>query len=63
MHENIIHLNEEAIKGQLSQLVRGTVEETLNKLLDEEADRMGQSLFLCDCKVRVPVLSSHKKAR
>lgn len=24
---------------------------------------MGQSLFLCDCKVRVPVLSSHKKAR
>lgn len=24
---------------------------------------LGQSLFLCDCKVRVPVLSSHKKAR
>lgn len=28
------------LKGQLSELVRGTVEETLNKLLDEEADRM-----------------------
>lgn len=43
MHENIIHLNEEAIKGQLSQLVRGTVEETLNKLLDEEADRIANA--------------------
>lgn len=36
----IIHLNEDKLKGQLSKLVRGTVEETLNKLLDEEADRM-----------------------
>lgn len=43
MYENIIHLNEEAIKGQLSQLVRGTVEETLNKLLDEEADRIANA--------------------
>ncbi len=43
MSENIIHLNEEAIKGQLSQLVRGTVEETLNKLLDEEADRIANA--------------------
>lgn len=43
MSENIIHLNEEAIKGQLSQLVRGTVEETLNKLLEEEADRIANA--------------------
>lgn len=43
MPENIIHLNEEAIKNQLSQLVRGSVEETLNKLLDDEADRIANA--------------------
>jgi hypothetical protein len=38
--DNIIQLNEQNLKDQLSELVRGTVEETLNKLLDEEADRI-----------------------
>jgi transposase-like protein len=37
---NIIQLNEREIKSQLSTLVRETVEGTLNKLLDEEADRI-----------------------
>ena len=37
---DIIQLNQEEIKGQLKDLVRSTVEETLNKLLDEEADRI-----------------------
>jgi len=37
---NIIHLNESELKNQLGELVRGTVEETLNKLLDAEADRI-----------------------
>ena len=37
---DIIQLNQAEIKGQLKDLVRGTVEETLNKLLDEEADRI-----------------------
>jgi len=41
--DNIIHLNEDALKGQLSELVRGTVEDTLNKLLDEEADRIANA--------------------
>jgi transposase-like protein len=36
----IVQLNEEEVKRQLSSLVRGTVEETLNRLLDEEADRI-----------------------
>lgn len=36
----IIQLNEAEVKKELSELVRGTVEETLNKLLDEEADRI-----------------------
>lgn len=37
---NIIHLNETELKNQLGKLVRGTVEETLNKLLDAEADKI-----------------------
>lgn len=36
----IIQLNEAEVKKELSELVRGTVEETLNRLLDEEADRI-----------------------
>lgn len=38
--ENIIQINEEQIKNQLGELVRGTVEETLNSLLDAEADAL-----------------------
>ena len=37
MSEKIIHLNEGAIKQELKELVRTSVEETPNKLLDEEA--------------------------
>ena len=33
MSEKIVQLNEEIIKGQLKELVRGSVEETLNELL------------------------------
>ena len=40
MSENIIQLNEEAIKGELKDLVRNSVEETLNALLDHEADEL-----------------------
>ena len=32
MSEKIVQLNEEIIKGQLKELVRGSVEETLNEL-------------------------------
>ena len=36
MSEKIVQLNEEVIKGQLKELVRGSVEETLNELLEQE---------------------------
>ena len=36
MSEKIVQLNEEIIKGQLKELVRGSVEETLNELLEKE---------------------------
>lgn len=37
MSEKIVQLNEGVIKGQLKELVRGSVEETLNELLEQEA--------------------------
>lgn len=36
----IIQVNEEGIKDHLGEIVRGTVQETLNTLLEEEADRL-----------------------
>ena len=40
MSDNIIQLNEAAIKGELKDLVKNSVEETLNALLDHEADEL-----------------------
>ena len=37
---NVVKIDEERIKGHLDRIVRGTVEETLNGLLDAEADRL-----------------------
>jgi putative transposase len=37
---NVVKIDEERIKGHLDRIVRGTVEETLNSLLDAEADRL-----------------------
>lgn len=43
MSEKIVQLNEEVIKGQLKHLVRGSVEETLNELLEAEAEKLTQA--------------------
>ena len=40
MSKKIIQLNEDAVKKELGDLVRQSVEDTLNALLDEEADRL-----------------------
>ena len=37
MSDNIIQLNEQVIKTELKDLVKQSVEETLNSLLDQEA--------------------------
>ena len=39
----IIHLNEEEVKAELGEMVRKTVEDTLNALLDEEANEITQA--------------------
>ena len=43
MSEKIVQLNEKIIKGQLKELVRGSVEETLNELLEKEAESLTQA--------------------
>ena len=43
MSEKIVQLNEEVIKGQLKELVRGSVEETLNELLEAEPENLTQA--------------------
>ena len=43
MSEKIVQLNEEVIKGQIRELVRGSVEETLNELLEKEAESLTQA--------------------
>ena len=40
MSNNIVQFNEGIIKGQIKELVRGSVEETLNELLEAEAEKL-----------------------
>ena len=40
MSDNIITLNQELIHTELKELVKNSVEETLNALLDAEAERL-----------------------
>ena len=44
MSEKIVPLNEEVIKGQIKELVRGSVEEPLNELLGIEAEKLTQAV-------------------
>ena len=43
MSNNIVQFNEEIIKGQIKELVRSSVEETLNELLEAEAEKLTQA--------------------
>ena len=43
MSEKIVQLNEAVIKNELKELVRGSVEETLNELLETEAQKLTQA--------------------
>jgi len=43
MSNNIVQFNEEIIKGQIKELVRGSVVETLNELLEAEAKKLTQA--------------------
>ena len=59
MSEKIVQLNEEVIKGQLKELVRGSVEETLNELLEAEAEKLTQAARYERNKQRQAIRSGH----
>lgn len=40
MPKKIVQLNEEVIKSEIKELVRNSVEETLNELLEAEAQKL-----------------------
>lgn len=44
MSEKIVQLNKEVIKGQIKELVRSSVEETLNELPEKEAESLTQAV-------------------
>ena len=46
LESNIINIDEKMVKDHLGKIVKGTIEETINALLDEEADRLcGAKLY------------------
>ena len=55
MSEKIVQLNEEVIKGQLKELVRGSVEETLNELLEGQLQQTQKELDMLRQKVSAPI--------
>ena len=40
MSDPIVSFNEQAVRDELRELVRKTIEETINAMLDEEADQL-----------------------
>lgn len=59
MSEKIVQLNEEVIKGQIKELVRSSVEETLNELLGKEAESLTQAARYERSEVRQGYRSGH----
>lgn len=59
MSEKIVQLNKEVIKGQIKELVRGSVEATLNELLEKEAESLTQAARHERSKARQGYRSGH----
>lgn len=59
MSEKIVQLNEEIIKGQIKELVRGSEEETLNELLEKEAESLTQAAHYERSEARQGYRSGH----
>lgn len=59
MSNQIIHLNEEAVKSELKELVRNSVEETLNELLNKEAEELTSASKYERTEVRQGYRSGH----
>ena len=63
MSEQIVSVDEAAIKSELKELVKTTVEQTLNELLDEEADELvGPNAMSAAPSARLQVRALQKEA-
>ena len=59
----VIRINEGELRGHLDEMVRGTVEETLNSLLDAEADELCQAQRYERSPDRVDTRAGHYKRK
>ena len=59
MSERIVQLNEEIIKGKIKELVRSSVEETLNELLEKETESLTQAARYERSEARQGYCSGH----
>ncbi len=57
--EKIIQFNEEAVRDHLGEMVRSTVEETLNQMLEAEADRLCNAERYERTEARVDTRAGH----
>lgn len=60
---NIVQLNEQEIKSQLGEMVRKSVEETLNNLLDAEADQITKAHRYERNENRIDTRAGHYKRK
>ena len=63
MSNKIIQLNEDAIKQELGELVKQSVEDTLNALLDAEADRLTNATRYERTEERLDTRAGHYKRK
>jgi len=63
MSEKIIQLYEGAIKQELSEVVSQSVEDTLNAMLDEEADRLTNGTHYERSEERLDTRTGHNKRK
>ena len=59
----VIRIDEGEIRGHLTELVRGTVEETLNTMLDAEADELCNAQRYEHSPDRVDTRAGHYKRK
>jgi len=59
----VIRIDESEIRGHLDEMVRGTVEQTLNALLDAEADELCQAQRYERSADRVDTRAGHYKRK
>lgn len=59
----VIRIDESEIRGHLDEMVRGTVEQTLNAMLDAEADELCQAQRYERSADRVDTRAGHYKRK